>query len=87
MEVILFETPGGMKGEYLFKLTLLGKPLSGGFKVKGNFRLSSAQEIFYESKLLAAPMDKRVCNPRTQRKLMSSPKANERIKGPRPFTM
>lgn len=67
MEVILFETPGGMKGEYLFKVTLLGNFLSGRFKVRGNFRLSSAQEIFYESELLAVPMDKRVYNTKTQR--------------------
>jgi len=87
VEDILVETPGGIKGEYLFRMTPSGEPLPGGSKVRGNIRSSSIQVSYTASKLIASPMDKRVGNLRTQRKIMSCPKANERIKGLRLFTM
>ena len=65
VEVILVETLGKVKGEYLFKVVPPGKPLPGGSKVRGNFRLSSEQDRSPESKLIATPIDKRVGNPRT----------------------
>ena len=37
VEMILVETPGGMKGEYLFKVAPSGKHLPGGSKVKEIF--------------------------------------------------
>ena len=87
VEMILVETLGGIKDEYLFRVVPSGKSLPDRSKVRENVRSSYVQATFPESKLIAALMDKRVCNPRAQRKLISCPKANERIKGQRPFTM
>ena len=87
VEVILVEISGGIKDEYLFRVASSGKLLPGGYKVSENFRSSFLQASSPESKLIATPMDKRVGNLRTQRKLRSCFKVNERIKCPRPFTM
>ena len=78
--MLLVETPGGIKGEYLFKVAPLGKPLPGGSKKRGKFRLSSVQEISPENKLIATLMDKRACNHRTQYKLTLCHKDNKIIK-------
>ena len=88
VEVILVETPGGMKDEYLFRVPLSYKPLPGGSKVRGNVRSSSVQESYSpECKSIADLMDESVGNSRTQRTLTSCFKVNERIKGLRPFTI
>ena len=65
MKVILVETLGGIKDKYLFKVAPSGKPLPGRSEVRVNFRLSSVQESFSESKVIATPKDKRVSNSRT----------------------
>jgi len=44
LEVILIKTQGEIKGEYLFKVVPLGRPLLGRSKVRGIFRSSSIQE-------------------------------------------
>ena len=83
----MVEIPGGIKDEYLFRVASSDKLLAGGYKVSENFRSSFLQVSSPESKLIATPIDKRVDNLRTQRKLTSCSKVNERIKGPRLFTM
>ena len=80
LEDLLVETPGGIKGEYLFRVAPLDKPLPGGSKKRGKFRLSSVQESFPENKLIATLMDKRASNHRIQHKLTVCSKDNERIK-------
>ena len=81
VEVISVKASGGLKGEYLLKEVPSGKPLPSGSKVRGIFWLKPVQKSSPESKVIAASMDKRVGNPRTQRKLILCSKVNERIKG------
>ena len=86
VEVILVVTLDGIKYEYLFRVASSIKPLPGRSIVRG-VRLSFVQERSLERKLITSPMDKRVGNIRTQCKLTLCPIENERMKGPRPFTM
>ena len=59
-EVILVETPGGMKGEYLFKMI-----------PSGNISIEFRTKKFLRKEINSHLDGKRVDNPKTQRKLMS----------------
>ena len=87
VEVRFVEIPGGIEEEFLIRIAPSGKLLPGGSKVRGNVRSSSVQASSSEIKLIAAPMDKYVGKPKTQRKLTSCQKVNKIIKDPRSFTM
>ena len=58
MEVVLGETPRGIKGEHLFKMVPSGKSLPCESKVRRNLQSSSVQQSSSENKLRDAPMDK-----------------------------
>ena len=56
--MILIEIAGGIKGEYLFKVAPLSKPLSSRSNIRVNLWLSYVHESSLEIKLIAAQMDK-----------------------------
>ena len=60
VEMILVETPGGMKGEYLFKMI-----------PSGNISIEFRTKKFLRKEINSHLDGKRVDNPKTQRKLMS----------------